>query len=165
MFDLRTDVWLQEVSTLMGQGECKTNSYCVCACAWVSLCRDPLRGQMFKAKSLHEDFRENFYHEWLQGGGLTDPLTSVVCLKLHIRTYEKYACCIFLQTKMLYFGGFNDLLRGTLLPFSNAVVCTSSASLYLHILQFILHCTVWKSNNIGYIEFRKSTKIQAHFLI
>lgn len=48
MFDLRTDVWQQEVSALTGQGEGRAGSSNVCdrSCDWESVGHDPARGQM-----------------------------------------------------------------------------------------------------------------------
>lgn len=73
MFDLRTDVWLQEVSALTGQGEGKANSSNVCdwCCDWVRLGHGTLRGRMLKAKSLQEGCREIvFFLKRVRGGSL-----------------------------------------------------------------------------------------------
>lgn len=106
MFDLRTDVWLQEVSALTGQGEGKTNSSDVWdwCCDWVSLGHDPLRGQMLKAKSLHDGCWEMFSSQSGRGR-FTDPVTGVVCFKSYIKTSM---LAVSFYQKWLYFSGFND---------------------------------------------------------
>lgn len=104
MFDLRTDVWLQEVSALTGQGEGKTNSSDVCdwCCDWVSLGHDPLRGQMLKAKSLHDGCWEMFSSQSGRGR-FTDPVTGVVCFKSYIKTSMLAVSFFFFLPKMVIF--------------------------------------------------------------